>query len=91
MDSYSCCQTVTLLTCISVTLILTDMKDIPLKKFLSIPGNSQASVGRRLGMSQGAISFMVTDSRDVYITEFADGSIKAYEKVSLPSRRRSAA
>jgi predicted transcriptional regulator len=64
------------------------MIKIKLSDYLAQPGNTQADLARRVGLTQGAISHMVIHQRPVWVVMEND-EVVALEEVKI--RRASAA
>jgi len=56
------------------------MSEIELTELLRRPGQTQAGVASRLGVTQGAVSQMVQAKRRVFVVQHPDGRLEAYEK-----------
>lgn len=56
-----------------------------LKQYLAEPLNGQEELARRLGITQSAISKMITRERDITVIEHRDGYIELWEEKLVAS------
>lgn len=60
------------------------MREISLRDYCT--ENTQTAAAKLIGCSQGAISQMLRDKREIYIVEHPDGSTSSYERKELTAR-----
>lgn len=61
--------------------------DMPLSEYMRLHRLTQAEMAHLLGVTQGAISQMLSDRRDVWIQIHGSGAITSYEKRKIPLSR----
>lgn len=58
--------------------------ELPLSEYLRLHNLTQSELAHLLGLTQGRISQMIVEKRDVWIQVHADGAITSYEKRRIP-------
>lgn len=61
------------------------MTRTPLVDYLSRPGVSQGKLAKQVQLTQGAISHMLQNGRDISVIEYSDGTIALEEKRLIAS------
>lgn len=67
---------------------MNDYLGVPLKEFAK--GRTQPQIADFLGVTQGAISQMLSSGRDIRVKEYKDGTFQAFEIRSIGRRDKPA-